>query len=57
MTDTQTWFITGANRGIGASIAKAALAAGHNVVATARRAETVTDTLGPPTPSCPRHSM
>jgi NAD(P)-dependent dehydrogenase (short-subunit alcohol dehydrogenase family) len=46
MTDTQTWFITGANRGIGASIAKAALAAGHNVVATARRAETVTDTLG-----------
>ncbi|MWV58850.1 SDR family NAD(P)-dependent oxidoreductase [Rathayibacter sp. VKM Ac-2754] len=46
MTEQQTWFITGANRGIGASIAKAALAAGHNVVATARRAETVTDALG-----------
>lgn len=31
-----TWFITGANRGLGASIARAALGAGFNVVATAR---------------------
>jgi NAD(P)-dependent dehydrogenase (short-subunit alcohol dehydrogenase family) len=46
MTEQQTWFITGANRGLGAAIAKAALDAGHNVVATARRAQTVTDTLG-----------
>lgn len=46
MAEKQTWFITGANRGIGASIAKAALAAGHAVVATARRAEAITETLG-----------
>jgi len=32
----QTWFITGSSRGLGLEIAKAALAAGHNVVATAR---------------------
>nr|WP_315428073.1 oxidoreductase [uncultured Albidiferax sp.] len=32
-----TWFITGAARGIGAQVAQAALAAGHNVVATARK--------------------
>jgi len=32
----RTWFITGATRGIGAAIAKAALAAGEQVVATAR---------------------
>jgi NAD(P)-dependent dehydrogenase (short-subunit alcohol dehydrogenase family) len=33
----QTWFITGAARGIGAQVVQAALAAGHNVVATARQ--------------------
>ncbi|MFJ1760057.1 oxidoreductase [Amycolatopsis sp. NPDC088138] len=33
---TKTWFITGAARGLGAEIAKSALAAGDNVVATAR---------------------
>jgi NAD(P)-dependent dehydrogenase (short-subunit alcohol dehydrogenase family) len=33
-----TWFITGASRGFGALIAETALAAGHNVVATARDA-------------------
>ena len=32
----KTWFITGASRGIGFEIAQAALAAGDNVVATAR---------------------
>jgi NAD(P)-dependent dehydrogenase (short-subunit alcohol dehydrogenase family) len=34
MTDTQVWFITGAGRGMGVDFAKAALAAGHQVVAT-----------------------
>jgi NAD(P)-dependent dehydrogenase (short-subunit alcohol dehydrogenase family) len=32
----KTWFITGASRGFGAEIAKAVLAAGHKVIATAR---------------------
>jgi NAD(P)-dependent dehydrogenase (short-subunit alcohol dehydrogenase family) len=32
----QTWFITGAGRGMGVDIAQAALAAGHAVVATGR---------------------
>jgi len=32
----KTWFITGANRGLGLEIARAALAAGDSVVATAR---------------------
>ena len=32
----KTWFITGAGRGMGVDIAKAALAAGHDVVATGR---------------------
>ncbi|WP_202842610.1 oxidoreductase [Luteimonas saliphila] len=43
---TQTWFITGANRGIGLEIARAALGSGHRVVATARRRQTVVDALG-----------
>ncbi len=34
-----TWFITGSSRGIGRALAEAALAAGHQVVATARRPE------------------
>jgi NAD(P)-dependent dehydrogenase (short-subunit alcohol dehydrogenase family) len=33
----RTWFITGSARGLGLEIARAALAAGDNVVATARR--------------------
>ena len=36
MTDKKTWLITGAGRGMGVEFAKAALAAGHNVVATGR---------------------
>ena len=36
MTDKKVWFITGAGRGLGVDIAKAALAAGHAVVATGR---------------------
>ena len=42
MTDNakqqQVWFITGAGRGMGVDIARAALAAGHAVVATGRNA-------------------
>lgn len=38
-TQAKVWFITGANRGIGAEIAKAALAAGDSVVVTGRNLE------------------
>lgn len=43
----QRWFITGAGRGLGVDIAKAALAAGHAVVATGRHPEAVRAALGP----------
>ncbi len=46
MTDKKTWFITGAGRGMGVDIAQAALAAGHNVVATGRNPDAVTQALG-----------
>jgi NAD(P)-dependent dehydrogenase (short-subunit alcohol dehydrogenase family) len=46
MTDNKTWFITGSARGMGVDIAKAALAAGNRVVATARKSRAVTDSLG-----------
>jgi NAD(P)-dependent dehydrogenase (short-subunit alcohol dehydrogenase family) len=42
----KTWFITGASRGFGLRIAKLALEQGDNVVATARRAEAITEALG-----------
>ena len=42
MTDKKVWFITGAGRGMGVDIAKAALAAGHAVVATGRNTDAVT---------------
>jgi NAD(P)-dependent dehydrogenase (short-subunit alcohol dehydrogenase family) len=45
-TDKKTWFITGAGRGMGVDFAKAALAAGHNVVATGRSPEAVAQALG-----------
>lgn len=38
---TQTWFITGAASGFGRAFAEHALARGHNVVATARRTDTL----------------
>src|SRR5471032_1659536 len=36
---SSVWFITGSSRGIGLELAKAVLAAGHRLVATARRPE------------------
>jgi NAD(P)-dependent dehydrogenase (short-subunit alcohol dehydrogenase family) len=45
-TDKKTWFITGAGRGMGVDFAKAALAAGHNVVSTGRNSDAVAQALG-----------
>lgn len=42
----QVWLITGAGRGLGADIARAALAAGHAVVATGRDPAQVASALG-----------
>src|SRR4051794_13594914 len=46
MSEKKVWFITGAGRGLGVDIAKAALAASHAVVATARNTESVTEAVG-----------
>jgi NAD(P)-dependent dehydrogenase (short-subunit alcohol dehydrogenase family) len=46
MNKSRTWLITGAGRGLGVELAKAALAAGHNVVATGRNPKTVTQAIG-----------
>ena len=46
MTERKVWFITGAGRGLGVDNAKAALAAGHAVVATGRDAAKVTAAVG-----------
>src|SRR5438128_4525609 len=42
----KVWFITGAGRGMGVDFAKAALAAGHTVVATARDTDAVAKAVG-----------
>jgi NAD(P)-dependent dehydrogenase (short-subunit alcohol dehydrogenase family) len=42
----KVWFITGAGRGMGVEIAKAALAAGNKVVATGRNTAKVAEALG-----------
>ncbi|MDR7080779.1 NAD(P)-dependent dehydrogenase (short-subunit alcohol dehydrogenase family) [Arthrobacter ginsengisoli] len=42
----EVWFITGAGRGLGTDIARAALAAGHAVVATGRNPGKVSRALG-----------
>jgi NAD(P)-dependent dehydrogenase (short-subunit alcohol dehydrogenase family) len=47
MPSKKTWFITGAGRGMGVEFAKAALAAGHNVVATGRNPDAIHEALGP----------
>lgn len=47
-TDSQVWFITGAGRGMGREFARAALAAGHRVVATGRHPDAVCESIGQP---------
>lgn len=42
----KVWFITGAGRGMGVNIARAALAAGNKVVATGRNTDTVAKAIG-----------
>ena len=45
-SDKKVWLITGANRGLGAAIARAALDAGDTVVAGARHPASLAETLG-----------
>lgn len=44
--ETKVWLVTGAGRGMGVDIAKAALAAGHAVVATGRDPDRVAAVIG-----------
>lgn len=46
MKNNKVWFITGAGRGMGVDIAKAALGAGYKVVATGRNTDKVAKALG-----------
>jgi len=46
MPDGKVWFITGAGRGMGVDFTKAALAAGHAVVATGRDTQAVAKAVG-----------
>lgn len=46
MANKKVWFITGAGRGMGVDIAKAALGAGDQVIATGRNPEKVTEAIG-----------
>lgn len=46
MTENKVWLITGAGRGLGVDVAKAALAAGHAVVATGRNPARVAAVVG-----------
>ncbi|MFL6289807.1 MAG: SDR family NAD(P)-dependent oxidoreductase [Thermoanaerobaculia bacterium] len=46
MSNRKVWFITGAGRGMGVDFAKAALAAGHAVVASGRDRDAVAKALG-----------
>ena len=46
MSNKKIWFITGAGRGMGVDFAKAALAAGHAVVASGRDSDRVSKALG-----------
>lgn len=46
MSNRKTWFVTGAGRGLGLDIAKAALAAGHAVVASGRDVGRLSAALG-----------
>jgi len=46
MSEKSVWFVTGASRGMGVDIVKAALAAGHAVVATGRDTQAVARAIG-----------
>jgi len=46
MNNKKVWLITGAGRGMGVDIAKAAIKAGHKVIATGRNPERVDKALG-----------
>jgi NAD(P)-dependent dehydrogenase (short-subunit alcohol dehydrogenase family) len=46
MSSKKVWFITGASRGMGLDFAKAALAAGHEVVASGRDCDRISKALG-----------
>jgi len=46
MNTSKVWLITGAGRGMGVDITKAALKAGHKVVATGRNTDSVAKALG-----------
>jgi NAD(P)-dependent dehydrogenase (short-subunit alcohol dehydrogenase family) len=46
MSNKKTWFITGAGRGMGLDFARAALKAGHAVVATGRDPDAVAKAIG-----------
>ena len=46
MKNQKVWFVTGAGRGMGVDIAKAALAAGNKVVATGRDTNGVENAVG-----------
>ncbi len=46
MSEKQIWLVTGAGRGMGTDIARAALAAGHAVVATGRNPDRVSEAVG-----------
>ncbi len=46
MTHKNVWFVTGAGRGMGVDIVKAALAAGNAVVATGRNSDAVAKAVG-----------
>lgn len=46
MNNKKVWLITGAGRGMGVDITKAALAAGDKVVATARNIDSVVKAIG-----------
>jgi NAD(P)-dependent dehydrogenase (short-subunit alcohol dehydrogenase family) len=45
-SDSKTWLMTGAARGMGVDFVRAALAAGHDVVATGRNPEAVRSAVG-----------
>jgi NAD(P)-dependent dehydrogenase (short-subunit alcohol dehydrogenase family) len=46
MSERKVWLVTGAGRGMGSDIVRAAIVAGHAVVATGRNADRVTAALG-----------